>query len=181
MMQHMMGQSRMMQNCLGIQQIPRPSAAQVRARRSAASHNSRPVKCGWFNGVQMTELLIVSVLITLSICTQTSLAEARPGHKKPPFNGSIFGKRSMSSSSPSLSSMSSAAPGPLQAALLANNGGQWPLVGSDTSGLELVAAIQQQDSLIRSTINRCLTRQYDFAGELWRLSSVREARPRAGH
>lgn len=124
-------------------------------RRMSPQGSNRSARGGWLNGIQLAELLVVSLLINLSICTQTSLAEARPGHKKPPFNGSIFGKRSMPASGS----------GPLQSMLLAN-GGQWPLVGSDANGFDLVAAIQQQDSLIRTTINRCLTRQYDSTGKL---------------
>lgn len=108
----------------------------------------------------MTPVLIASVLILLVIgcCCQPSSAESRPIYKKPPFNGSIFGKRS----APSGASANSIIP----SMLIAGNSGQWPLAGADANGYDLVAAIQQQDALIRTTINRCLMRQYDSTGKL---------------
>lgn len=119
---------------------------------------------GWLKAGRMntTPLLIASVLIVLAIgcCCQPASAESRPVYKKPPFNGSIFGKRS----APSAAGAGAANP-MLASMLIAGDSGQWPLIGANANGYDLVAAIQQQDALIRTTINRCLLRLHDSTGK----------------
>lgn len=108
-----------------------------------------------------TVLLALLLLLLLVVIASSDQAEARPAvsSKKPPFNGSIFGKRSNIPAYKGGLYYSAARNGAADnmAAQQAAYGGRYE------SGVLLQ---QQQDSLVKSAVNRCLDmEQRDSIGE----------------
>lgn len=107
------------------------------------------------NGKQLGKaiILVPIFMVLAAILTMSLLAEARPSalNKKPPFNGSIFGKRSgvVSSRGPGLGASNPT---------LAENYPNWSAFSQQLQQLQ-----QQQEALtlINAAITRCLAQQRD--------------------